>query len=200
MTRVDGSQRWIEEPNDNWVVVGTVSCDECKWHSLAYGIYQSPYPPDAEGMWSTLEEPDLWLPAHGTGQTYEDGVPDHIASAASEAHSCHSIGAYRAAILMARSVIEATAKAKGIKTGSLFVKIDAMTEKSLLRPLIQTAAHEVRAFGNDMAHGDFEEVVTNEDSAEVLGLMAEVLHEVWQSPTRIARRKAKREARGASVD
>src|SRR5690348_5568928 len=105
MTQIDGSQRRIEQPNHEWVVIGTMFCDECKWHSLAYGIYRGTYSPDAEEIWRVLENPQLWLPAHGTGKTYEDGVPEHIASAASEAHGCHSIGAYRAATLMARSVI-----------------------------------------------------------------------------------------------
>jgi len=46
-----------------------------------------------------------------------------------------------------------------------------------------------------MAHGDFIDPVTEEDSALALELMAEVLEEVFQSPARVARARAAREAR-----
>ena len=199
MTPVDGSQRYIETDTSARLVMGTLTCDECKWHSLAFGMYRSAYSPSADDMWAVLDEPELWLPEHGSGKTYED-VPAHIAAAAAEAHACHSIDSFRASTLMARSVIEATAKAKGITTGNLYAKIDAMTEQGLLRPLIQEAAHEVRLFGNNMAHGDFEDEVTAEESAEVLGLMAEVLDEVFQTPERVARRRANREGKKAVAE
>ncbi|MEV4390207.1 hypothetical protein AB0J68_31615, partial [Micromonospora sp. NPDC049580] len=52
------------------------------------------------------------------GKEFPD-VPAHIAETADEAHRCHSIKAYRAGVLLARSVIEATAKEKGITNGGL---------------------------------------------------------------------------------
>lgn len=197
MTMVDNSQRavMVEGKDETWAVFGTFACDECRWHSIAVSIIKSRYSLSAQEMVDQLNEnAHHWEPAHGSSKTYDD-VPSHISAPASEAHACHSINAYRAATLMARSVIEATAKEKGVTTGTLFQKIDALAAQGLLRAVVQDAAHEVRLFGNDMAHGDFEQDVTAEESAEVLGLMAEVLDEVFQSPTRLARRKANREAK-----
>ena len=100
---------------------------------------------------------------------------------------------------MARSVIEATAKNKGIATGRLVDKIEELEKRSLIRPHIKDAAHEVRHLGNDMAHGDFIDPVTEEETAETLELMSEILNEVYQSPAKIGRRAAARAAKKTAV-
>ncbi len=82
-------------------------------------------------------------------------VPEHIRDAAQEAYRCRSINAHRAAVLLARSVVEATAKDKGIKKGPLDRKIDEMQRLGFIREDVRQGAHEVRYLGNDMAHGDF---------------------------------------------
>jgi hypothetical protein len=46
-----------------------------------------------------------------------------------------------------------------------------------------------------MAHGDFTEPVSGDDAAEILVLMAELLHEVFQQDARVARLRAAREAK-----
>jgi hypothetical protein len=125
-----------------------------------------------------------WLPLSAVGRVFEY-VPEHIASAASEAYSCQSINAHRAAAALARSVIEATAKEKGFTDGNLFKKIDDLQRANLIRPLIAEAAHEVRHLGNDIAHGDFVEPISGEESDEILVLMSEVLEEVFTTPARI---------------
>jgi len=102
------------------------------------------------------------------------------------------VKAYRGAVLLARSVIEATAKDKGMTTGTLVTKIDEMYEKRLIREDIRDGAHEVRYLANDAAHGDFADPVPQTDAELILTLMDEVLEEVYQSPARVARRRAAR--------
>lgn len=135
-----------------------------------------------------------WYPARGSSPEFDD-VPKPIAAAATEAHSAASINAPMAAILMARTVIEATAKHHSIVTGQLVVKIDAMESAGLIRKSTAEAAHEIRHFGNDMAHGDIADLPSPDDVDEVLSLMDEVLNEVFQGPARTARIKAKRAAK-----
>jgi hypothetical protein len=120
---------------------------------------------------------------------------EHIAPAAGEAHECQSIGAHRAAVMLARAVIEATAKNKGITNGSLSNKIEKMYEQKLLSELVRDQAHEVRYLGNEMAHGDFVEPVSGEEADEILELMAEVLHTVFEMPAQLLRRKEARLAK-----
>jgi hypothetical protein len=125
-----------------------------------------------------------WYPADIRGKRYPD-VPMQIAAAASEAHRCIAVEVYRGAVLLARSVIEATAKHKGITTGSLMHKIDAMHRARLIRDDVRDGAHEVRYLGNDMAHGDYDEPVPQADAELVVSLMDEVLEEICQAPARV---------------
>ncbi|ORW43335.1 hypothetical protein AWB90_18250 [Mycobacterium paraense] len=126
----------------------------------------------------------LWKPSPGETQAYPD-VPTHIAEAATEAFESHAGQHYRASILLARAVIEATAKQAGITTGNLKAKIDELANKSLIRPHIKEVAHSIREFGNDMAHGDFVAPVSAEESDLVIELMGEILNEVFQSPAKL---------------
>ncbi|WP_307453851.1 DUF4145 domain-containing protein [Microbacterium proteolyticum] len=133
-----------------------------------------------------------WLPRVGVTPAVDD-VPQHIASAARQAYSSASIGNNMAAILMARTVIEATAKAKGYTRGTLASKIEDLRDGNLIRPAIADEAHEVRFAGNDMAHGDIDVQPNSNDAEEILALMSEVLSEVFQGPARMARVRAKRQ-------
>jgi hypothetical protein len=55
-----------------------------------------------------------------------------VADAAREAYRCRSVGAHRAAVLLARSVVEASAKDRGVTTGGLLAKIDKLFELGLI--------------------------------------------------------------------
>lgn len=174
------------------------SCDECRVLSLAR--VTAPRHMNADMVAEFMVGPDVrpeWLPVTSLGRRYPD-VPDHIAEAASEAHACHSIRSYRAAVLMARSVIEATAKHKGITKGVLRDKIDEMRNQDLVRELVRRQAHAIRLLGNEMAHGDFVDPISEEESAEILGLMGEVLAEVYQAPARLKALQDARQARSAA--
>jgi hypothetical protein len=135
-----------------------------------------------------------WLPRYGEVREFQD-VPEHIAQAATEATLCLSVGAYRAVGSLARAVIEATAKDRGAEGRNLEKRIDALRDGDHIRKHTQEQAHEVRHFGNEMAHGSFVDPVTKEEAEEVVELMAEVLDEVYQSPARLLRLKTAREAK-----
>lgn len=173
-----------------------VVCDECKGSSVERKTWlrtdgSAGIPPA-----SSLTEV-TFAPTYVHGQDFPD-VPGHIAAAASEAHKSSSIGNRMSAILMARTVIEATAKDKGILKGTLQAKIEAMQAQSLVRAHIKESADEIRHFGNDMAHGDITEPVDDDDVTEVLALMDEVLNEVYQSHARLAKVREKRLAKKAA--
>lgn len=186
-------------------VQAVFTCDECGFMQIAQADRQQSRVSNSQTwetnleLWLNSRESDdlIWWPAVGVGREFED-VPTHISDAASEAHRCYSIQAYRAAAALARAVIEASAKQKGVTKGNLFEKIEALEKENHLRPHIKEAAHEVRHLGNEVAHGDFVDPVEAEEAEEALALMAEVLQEVFQSPARIERAKQKRLARHAA--
>jgi hypothetical protein len=162
-------------------------CDNCgrlSLHSLNRSAAVSARSSGGRREW------EAWLPRYQERREFPD-VPEHIAEAAGEATLCHSIGAYRAAGSLARAVIEATAKEKGAVGRNLAARIDALD----IREHTKEQAHEIRHFGNDMAHGDFIDAVTKEEAAEVIELMSEVLDEVYQSPARLRRVRVARLAK-----
>lgn len=139
-------------------------------------------------------DPGIWAPRFVRGQTFEN-VPSHIATAASEAHKVRSVDALMSAVLMARTVVEATAKERGITTGQLVKKIDAMADQGIIKEFTKDTAHVIRAFGNDMAHGDITLPLDAADADGVLEFMDELLSEVFQNPAKLAKLKAAAEAR-----
>jgi hypothetical protein len=137
---------------------------------------------------------ETW-PTHVGGKEFPD-VPKTIGSAADEAHRCLSIDANRAAIAMARAVVEATAKEKGITKGNIEAKIDELHKQGYIRADTKEAAHEVRLTGNETAHGDLAAAeITKEEATDVIILMDDIIEEVYQSPARVKRVRENREAR-----
>ena len=191
--------RWGSSEQDGDRVRIAATCDYCGNLSVAMG--ESPHMsiPDTTDLNAirraseSFEDYLTWWPQIGYSPQIED-VPEHIARAAREAYSSASVGNHMAAILMARTVVEATAKAKGITGSNLKAKIDGLRDQQFIRPAIAEQAHEVRFSGNDMAHGDIDLTPDSTDAEEILALMAEVLSEVFQGPARLERIRAKRAA------
>lgn len=169
-------------------------CDNCG----RLNLHSSVHPQRVSYTVGGFHGSDEWLPRPLDRREFPD-VPDHIAGGASEATLCLSVGAYRAAGALARAVVEATAKEKGADGRDLFNRIEALAAADHIRPHTKEQAHEIRHFGNGMAHGDFVDHVEKEEAEEVVELMAEVLDEVYQSPARLAARKAARLARTADT-
>ena len=172
---------------------GAFTCSECGTLSVGFDLDPAYFRQPQQA----LERPGAhlkWFPPRAVGKDFPD-VPEHIASAAREATECRSVSALRATILLARSVIEATGKDKGIAKGRLAEKIDEMYARGLIRERIKDAAHEVRYLGNDMAHGDFVDPVDEEDADLILTLMEQVLREVYQEPAQLDRARAARAAK-----
>lgn len=162
--------------DDEFSRYATFRCTGCG--ALSAGFFE----PDREGWGQTVTR---WIPLPGTQQreSFAD-VPPAVADAAAEAVLCLQAGAPRGAILLARAVIEATAKDKGVTDGSLSQKIDKLHGRGYIRTYLRDGAHEVRYTGNDMAHGDFPIAISDKDAEVLLQLMREMLMEVYQDPAR----------------
>jgi hypothetical protein len=177
-------------------VMGCFRCDGCQALNIAVA---AGFPDNRDPLgWLARKKNKEWQPKPPRVmpvKTFPD-VPQPIAAVASEAYRCWmEANANRAAILLARSVIEAVAKDKGITTGSLLSKIDQLHDARLIRPDVRDGAHEVRHLGNDMAHGDLIGYVSGEDTKLVLALMEDVLLDVYIAPARVARARTARDER-----
>lgn len=177
------------------------TCDQCagissaQYHSVA-STTRGGYTNDLSTVKSNARDGGIydWQPVRGVSKKIED-VPETVAHAAEEAHANLSVGHVMSAIIMARAVIEACAKNKGIDKGVLASKIQKLEEQGIIRSHITEAATELRHAGNEMAHGDFGDSPSVDDAEDFLRIMDEILNEVFQSPQRTARLRADREAR-----
>ncbi len=113
-------------------------------------------------------------------------IPDPVAGYFKEAHDAFSIGAYRAVLLLVRSLVEATAKDRKIVSGHLIQKINKLYGEGHIRKGTRDMAHALRILGNDMAHGDIEEVPAQEDADDALTIARFVLDDVYVADARRA--------------
>ena len=123
-------------------------------------------------------------------------IPEGVAGFFKEAHDAFSIGAHRAVLLLVRSVIEATAKDKHITSGSLVQKINNLASEGLIRTGTKEMAHALRILGNDMAHGDIDQVPSAEDADDALTIARFVLDDVYVADARRADMMARRSGAG----
>ena len=171
---------------------GVAKCDHCGRASVGVTLSANQSAGHSSDFLATAPDDSIvWFPRVGLAPEFPD-VPAHVERAAKEAHAAESIKSFMSAILMARTVVEATAKEKGITKGNLLSKIDELAGQGIIRNDTKDAAHEIRHLGNDMAHGDISDVPNAEDVADVLALMDEVLNEVFQGPAKTARLRARR--------
>ncbi|BFP50133.1 hypothetical protein KCMC57_65010 (plasmid) [Kitasatospora sp. CMC57] len=167
-------------------------CSGCDMPSFAFGIF--------EVMSGHVQAffPQKWYPLGPLVRDYPKSVPESITKFAIEAHGCLSVGHHQGALMCARSVIEASAKAKGITSGSLEKKIDALFTGGFIYEHVKEAAHEIRHMGNEAAHGDLvDDPISSEEAYAVLELMDMVLDGVFISPGKAAAQKAARAAKKA---
>ncbi|GHD38461.1 hypothetical protein GCM10010335_37220 [Streptomyces galbus] len=180
----------------------TYQCANCRRLVLAYGWTDfqptNDWDEAPSDLWNhpQAREP-RWLPPAMSNRTFPD-VPADVESLAVEAHDCLAIKADRAAVTLARAVVEASAKKKGITKGNLIAKIDELHKQGLLRGHIKEAAHEVRFGGNETAHGDLTPI-DHEMAEEILTLMDEVLNDLFQSPARVTRAQQRRLERSQAL-
>lgn len=120
-------------------------------------------------------------------------IPDGVAGFFKEAHEAFSIGAYRGVLLLVRSVIEATAKEREITSGTLVQKINKLYDEGHVRKGTKDMAHALRILGNDMAHGDVDDVPTQEDADDALTIARFVLDDVYVADARRAEMLSRRE-------
>ncbi|MFE5309475.1 DUF4145 domain-containing protein [Isoptericola sp. NPDC056605] len=184
--------------HDRYVTDAAFTCDNC--HRISVATWWST---DDPGRYRDTVEPQsfdhpVWNPPPGAYREFPD-VPEPIGSAATEAWYCHAAGSERAALAVARAVVEASAKKFGKTTGTLMAKIDALAEDGEIREDTRESAHAIRLVGNDVAHGDdVAAAITSEEAEEVLVLMDDLLTELFESRAKRERAKAAREVRLAA--
>src|SRR4029450_10714168 len=81
-------------------------------------------------------------------------VPQSIERDATEAWTCHGVGADRAAAVMARRAVQAAAFDKGAPDKRPVEQIEWLQEHGTITPQMAGLAHHIRSLGGDGAHPD----------------------------------------------
>lgn len=170
------------------------TCDACQRFNSADGISRNASRPLGDGQLFF----DAAAVVEGETMTIESWspppmrpvdtafIPNGVAGYFKEAHDAFSISAYRGVLLLVRSVIEATAKDRGIETGTLVQKINKLYDEGHVRRGTKDMAHALRILGNDMAHGDIGDIPTKEDADDALTIARFVLDDVYVADARRA--------------
>ncbi|GAB3994613.1 hypothetical protein GCM10029992_09620 [Glycomyces albus] len=106
-------------------------CDSCQELNIAGISHSDASSPSNEDQAKAFMNRDVdleWEPIRLGSRQY-DHTPPHIAEAASEAYRCHSVNADRGASILARAVIEATAKDKKITVNGIKAKIEGLVRR-----------------------------------------------------------------------
>ena len=141
---------------------------------------------------------DGWTrPVRGLPPDYPD-VPDAIAGVASEAHGCMAVGAWRAAVTMARRALQEAAREQGAPASNLRKEIDWLAEQQKITGSVRSAAHALRDGGNDAAHPNGFDP-SEDDAVAYLAVQDEILAHLYTGPARTARLNARRDPREASA-
>lgn len=157
-------------------------CDECGYPSVAKCRYKR------EGYSVSFSEPLEWIPSKAEDHQFSD-VPKSVADAANEAYKCFSVQAYRASVIMARSVLEGIANEKisepfkTRKNGdkydkTLKEKIEDMVTEGVISKGLGDKANVIKEMGNSSTHNVFEEI-TESDAAGTLDFLELVIQEVY---------------------
>ncbi len=178
--------------NDEKYIFVIYQCDCCGYPNI--GRYDTEQM-KVKGVYTSLID---WIPESAIGKEYPD-VPERIASAASECHECFSIGAYRAAVIMARSVLEAIITEKIQKPSNergkdktLNAKLKDAAEEGVISKRLGELAGAIKDIGNGSTHNIFEEI--SKDNAEyVLGFMDSLIENTYQQDERLAKLAKKKQ-------
>jgi hypothetical protein len=81
-----------------------------------------------------------------------DTIPDRAREFLSQALA--SLHALAGAVILAASSVDSMLKAKGLKNGTLYTRIDEATTNHLITEEMKLWAHEVRLDANDQRHAD----------------------------------------------
>ena len=122
-----------------------------------------------------------------------EGLSDAIDSVRSEAWSCFHGGDFRAAVVMGRAAVQRAVRSLGGEGRDLYQEIDSLHAQEIVTKALKDWAHEVRLAGNDAAHPEELEEVSEDEAEESLTFMDDFLNFAVALPQRHADRKAARE-------
>jgi len=126
-----------------------------------------------------------FYPAAVDRATLPPAVPPELTGDFREAELCASVGAWRGASALLRSVLEKTLMANGYVKGPLAARIDEAAADGVITAARQKRAHEeIRVLGNDVLHDEWRGVTGDEYDASHL-YTQRILEDLYDSRSEV---------------
>ena len=178
-------QRFVK--TDNWLETESLvvySCVNCGFPNIAVtettAQEMSPYS-------NPISIIKRWLPVEPIGKEFLY-APNNIAEIANEVHKCLEINANRAAVTLARSVIESIVNDQedAHSNESLYIRLQTLANQGKLKKRTVEAATAIRLCGNNSVHET--EVSVDRELAEiVVQILDSIIEDLYSQPELVNR-------------
>lgn len=136
---------------------------------------------NSTNLWG--REATRWFP---TGREVADDIPERPRRYLMDA--LNAMAAPSGAVMLAASAVDAMLKAKGLREGKLYRRIEKAMEDHLITPEMGRWAHEIRLDANDERHADEDTPLpTQEDAQKCLDFAFALADLLFVLPARVER-------------
>jgi hypothetical protein len=121
-------------------------------------------------------------------------IPDPCLATLKEAIACHAAGAYRAAAMMVRRLLEEICQENNATGADLHQRLQALKNTIVLPEALFDAMGELKALGNDAAHVEAKayDNIGLDEAADSIELAKEILKALYQLKRLVSRLQARR--------
>ena len=121
-------------------------------------------------------------------------LPSACLATLKEAVACHGAGAYRAAAMMVRRLLEEICQENNAKGADLHKRLEALKTIIVLPQALFDAMGELKALGNDAAHIEAKayDNIGSEEAADSIELAKEILKALYQLKGLVSRLQSRR--------
>lgn len=128
-----------------------------------------------------------------------DNWPDAIKRHWKQAHDNLKSNNYDAAVLMARSALQATMRDKGAQGRNLYSEIEDLANRGIITNIIKDWSHEVRLLATPAAHPQPNDEETDPDDArDIVRFLDSLLESVYDIPADIEKYRQRRSGNNPS--
>jgi hypothetical protein len=123
-----------------------------------------------------------------------DNLPPHCQQTLKEAIACHGAGAYRAAAMMVRRLLEEICQDNAATGNNLHDRLAALKNLVVLPLPLFEAMGELKALGNDAAHIEAKayDNIGREEAEDSIELAKEILKALYQLKGLVGRLQARK--------
>jgi len=181
---------WIGDDDDATTGYALIRCSHCR----GLLVIQEHEDWDDAGKQLVPDGPPIVL-WPGLDSPLSAEIPEPTRNTLEEARACHRAGAFTASALMVRRTLEAVCTDKGAAGRDLYAKLNSLKEMKVIEGNLADWSHDLRALGNDAAHGT-SVVISADDARDALELAEAMLSYVYVLKARYEVFKSRRSNSG----